>query len=101
MGQRLSLAAALLGDPGVLILDEPTNGLDPAGIRWLRKFLRDLAAEGRTIIVSSHALGEVQQTADEVLILDAGRLLLHRPMSGIDSLEDAFLTLTDRKEPVV
>ena len=101
MGQRLSLAAALLGDPGVLILDEPTNGLDPAGIRWLREFLRDLAAEGRTIIVSSHALGEVQQTADEVLILDAGRLLSHRPMSDIDSLEDAFLTLTDREEPIV
>jgi ABC-2 type transport system ATP-binding protein len=101
MGQRLSLAAALLGDPGVLILDEPTNGLDPAGIRWLRNFLRGLAAEGRTIVVSSHALGEVQQTADEVLILDAGRLLSHRPMSEIDSLEDAFLTLTDRTEPVV
>jgi ABC-2 type transport system ATP-binding protein len=101
MGQRLSLAAALLGDPGVLILDEPTNGLDPAGIRWLREFLRDLAADGRTVVVSSHALGEVQQTADEVLILDAGRLLSHRPMSGIDSLEDAFSTLTDREEPVV
>ena len=101
MGQRLSLATALLGDPGVLILDEPTNGLDPAGIRWLRLLLRDLAAEGRTILVSSHALGEVQQTADEVLILDAGRLLSHRPMSDIDSLEDTFLTLTDREEPVV
>jgi ABC-2 type transport system ATP-binding protein len=101
MAQRLSLAAALLGDPGVLILDEPTNGLDPAGIRWLRLLLRDLAAEGRTIVVSSHALGEVQQTADEVLILDGGRLLSHRPMSEIDSLEDAFLTLTDREEPVV
>jgi ABC-2 type transport system ATP-binding protein len=100
MGQRLSLAAALLGDPGVLILDEPTNGLDPAGIRWLREFLRSLAAEGRTVVLSSHALGEVQQAADEVLILDAGRLLSHRPMSEIDSLEDAFLTLTDRKEPV-
>ena len=100
MGQRLSLAAALLGDPGVLILDEPTNGLDPAGIRWLREFLRDLAAEGRTILVSSHALSEIQQTADEVLILDAGRLLSHRPMADIGSLEDAFLTLTGRKEPV-
>jgi ABC-2 type transport system ATP-binding protein len=96
MGQRLSLAAALLGDPGVLILDEPTNGLDPAGIRWLREFLRDLAAEGRTVLVSSHALAEVQQTADEVLILDRGRLLTHRPLSEIDSLEDAFLTLTQR-----
>ena len=101
MGQRLSLAAALLGDPAVLILDEPTNGLDPAGIRWLREFLRDLAAEGRTVVLSSHALAEVQQTADEVLILDAGRLLMHRPLSAIDSLEDAFLTLTDREERVV
>ncbi|MEA2441384.1 MAG: type transport system ATP-binding protein [Thermoleophilaceae bacterium] len=94
MGQRLSLGAALMGDPDVLILDEPTNGLDPAGIRWLREFLRGLAAEGRTVVVSSHALAEVQQTADEVLILDAGRLLSHRPMSDIDSLEDAFLDLT-------
>jgi ABC-2 type transport system ATP-binding protein len=100
MSQRLSLAAALLGDPGVLILDEPTNGLDPAGIRWLREFLRELAAEGRTVLVSSHVLAEVQQTADEVLILDRGRLLMHRPLSEIDSLEDAFLTLTQRKEPV-
>ena len=100
MGQRLSLAAALLGDPGVLLLDEPTNGLDPAGIRWLRGLLRDLAAEGRTVVVSSHGLAEVEQTVDEVLILDGGRLLAHRSMSDIDSLEDAFLDLTDEKEPV-
>jgi ABC-2 type transport system ATP-binding protein len=98
MGQRLSLATALLGDPGVLILDEPSNGLDPSGIRWLRGFLRGLAAEGRTVLLSSHALAEVQQTVDEVLILDDGRLLSHRPMSGIDSLEDAFITLTESKE---
>jgi ABC-2 type transport system ATP-binding protein len=83
-----------MGDPDVLILDEPTNGLDPAGIRWLREFLRGLAAEGRTVVVSSHALAEVQQTADEVLILHGGRLLSHRRMSEIDSLEDAFLDLT-------
>jgi ABC-2 type transport system ATP-binding protein len=95
MGQRLSLAAALLGDPGVLILDEPTNGLDPAGIRWLRELLRGFAAEGRTVVVSSHVLAEVEQTADEVLILDHGRLLAHRRMSDIDSLEDAFLELTE------
>jgi ABC-2 type transport system ATP-binding protein len=98
MGQRLSLATALLGDPGVLILDEPANGLDPSGIRWLRTFLRGLAAEGRTVLLSSHALAEVQQTVDEVLILDAGRLLSHRPMSGIDSLEDTFITLTEPEE---
>jgi ABC-2 type transport system ATP-binding protein len=98
MGQRLALGAALMGDPDVLILDEPTNGLDPAGIRWLREFLRGLAADGRTVLVSSHALAEVQQTADEVLILDGGRLLSHRRMSDIESLEDAFLNLTSAQK---
>jgi ABC-2 type transport system ATP-binding protein len=98
MGQRLSLAAALLGDPAVLILDEPANGLDPAGIRWLRDLLRGLAGEGRTIVLSSHVLAEVAQTVDEVLILDRGRLRAHRPMSDIASLEDAFLELTGRTE---
>src|SRR3954464_2652196 len=100
MGQRLSLAAALLGDPGVLILDEPTNGLDPAGIRWLRGLLRGLADDGRTVLVSSHAIAEIEQAADEVLILDRGRLLSHRPISGLDSLEAAFLDLTEQKEVV-
>jgi ABC-2 type transport system ATP-binding protein len=94
MGQRLALATALLGDPAVLVLDEPTNGLDPAGIRWLRLLLRDLAAEGRTVLVSSHALAEVEQTADEVLILESGRLRSHLRMDEVDSLEDAFLELT-------
>jgi ABC-2 type transport system ATP-binding protein len=85
----------------VLLLDEPTNGLDPAGIRWLRGLLRDLAAGGRAVVVvSSHMLAEVEQTVDEVRILDGGRLLAHRSMSDIDSLEDAFLDLTDDKEPV-
>jgi ABC-2 type transport system ATP-binding protein len=98
MGQRLSLAAALLGDPTILILDEPANGLDPAGIRWLRGLLRDLASEGRTIVLSSHVLAEVAQTVDEVLILDRGRLRAHLPMSDIVSLEDAFLELTGQKE---
>jgi ABC-2 type transport system ATP-binding protein len=97
MGQRLALAAALLGDPEVLLLDEPANGLDPAGIRWLRGLLRGFAAEGRTVLVSSHVLAEVEQTVDDVLILDRGRLLAHRPMSEIDSLEDAFLALTDEE----
>ena len=98
MGQRLSLAAALLGDPAVLVLDEPANGLDPAGIRWLRDLLRSLAGEGRTIVLSSHVLAEVAQTVDEVLILDRGRLRAHRPMSDIASLEDAFLELTGQTE---
>jgi ABC-2 type transport system ATP-binding protein len=75
MRQRLGLAAALLGDPAVLVLDEPTNGLDPPGVRWLRGFVRRLADEGRTVLVSSHALGEVEQTADHVLVLAKGRLL--------------------------
>jgi ABC-2 type transport system ATP-binding protein len=77
MRQRLGLAAALLGDPPVLVLDEPANGLDPQGIRWLRSFLRDLAAEGRTVLVSSHVLPEVEQTADDVLVLARGRLVRH------------------------
>jgi ABC-2 type transport system ATP-binding protein len=75
MRQRLGLATALLGDPPVLVLDEPSNGLDPAGIAWLRRFLKDLAAEGRTMLVSSHALSEVQQIADRVVIIDHGRLV--------------------------
>jgi ABC-2 type transport system ATP-binding protein len=75
MRQRLGLAAALLGDPEVLLLDEPANGLDPSGIAWLRQFLRALAAEGRTVLVSSHVLSEVQQTVDEVVVLSRGRLV--------------------------
>ncbi len=75
MRQRLGLAAALLGDPPVLVLDEPANGLDPQGIRWLRTFLRQLAGEGRTVLVSSHVLPEVEQTADDVLVLAGGRLV--------------------------
>lgn len=98
MGQRLSLASALLGDPGVLVLDEPTNGLDPAGIRWLRDLLRGFAGEGRTVLLSSHVLAEVAQTVDEVLILDRGRLRAHRRMADIESLEDDFLELTDHEE---
>ena len=75
MRQRLGLAAALLGDPPVLVLDEPANGLDPQGIRWLRTFLRQLAGEGRTVLVSSHVLPEVEQTADDVIVVAAGRLV--------------------------
>ena len=75
MKQRLSLAAALLGDPRVLVLDEPANGLDPQGMRWLRELLRSLAAEGRTILISSHVLAEVEQMADEVVIIHRGRFV--------------------------
>ena len=83
MRQRLGLAAALLGDPEVLVLDEPANGLDPEGIRWLRQFLRHLSAEGRTILVSSHMLAEVEQTVDDVVIIDNGRLIRQGSMSDL------------------
>jgi ABC-2 type transport system ATP-binding protein len=76
MRQRLGLAVALLGDPELLILDEPANGLDPEGVRWLRDFLRRLASEGRTVLISSHVLAEVAQTADRVLIISHGQLVL-------------------------
>ncbi len=77
MRQRLAIAAALIGDPGVLILDEPANGLDPEGIRWLRDMLRSLAAEGRAVLVSSHVLAEVEQTVDEVVIINKGKFVAH------------------------
>jgi len=83
MKQRLALATALLGDPEVLILDEPANGLDPEGMRWLRTFLRGRAAEGRTVLVSSHVLAEVEQTVDDVLILSDGRLVAQGPISAL------------------
>jgi ABC-2 type transport system ATP-binding protein len=80
MKQRLALAAALLGDPEVLILDEPANGLDPEGMLWLRTFLRKLATEGRTVVVSSHVLAEVEQTVDDILIMSKGKLLAQGPI---------------------
>lgn len=75
MSQRLGIAAALLGDPGTLLLDEPVNGLDPDGIRWVRTLLRDLAAEGRTVVVSSHLMSEMENTADRVVVIGRGRLV--------------------------
>ncbi|MEU3165192.1 ATP-binding cassette domain-containing protein [Streptosporangium sp. NPDC006930] len=83
MRQRLSLATALLGDPRVLLLDEPGNGLDPEGIAWLRAFLRDLAAEGRTILISSHVLGEIERTADHIVVIRQGRLVTAGPISEL------------------
>ncbi|KQW04946.1 hypothetical protein ASC66_14720 [Leifsonia sp. Root4] len=85
MRQRLGLAGTLLGDPGVLVLDEPINGLDPEGIKWIRMFLRELAAEGRTVLVSSHLLSEVQQSVDEVVIIARGQLVHRGPLSSLDS----------------
>ena len=83
MRQRLSLAGALLGDPGVLVFDEPLNGLDPDGIRWIRGLLRELAAQGRTVFVSSHLLSEVAQTVDEVVVLARGRLAAQTTLSDL------------------
>jgi ABC-2 type transport system ATP-binding protein len=83
MKQRLALGAALLGDPEVLILDEPANGLDPEGMVWLRTFLRAQATAGRTVLVSSHVLAEVEQTVDDVLIMSAGKLLAQGPIGGL------------------
>jgi ABC-2 type transport system ATP-binding protein len=83
MRQRLTIAGALLGEPEVLILDEPANGLDPEGIRWLRRFLRGLADAGRTVFVSSHVLSEVAQLADNVVIIHRGRLILHTSLREI------------------
>ena len=101
MRQRLGVAAALLGDPQLLILDEPANGLDPVGVRWLRTFLQQLASEGRTVLVSSHILAEVAQTADQIMIINHGRLLAHGPLqqltAGGQTLEDVYLELT--REP--
>jgi ABC-2 type transport system ATP-binding protein len=98
MRQRLGLAAALLGDPDLLVLDEPANGLDPAGVRWLRRFLRGFAEQRRTVLISSHMLAETAQTVDRVVIIDRGRLLangtLEELTNRVTTLEDAFLRLT-------
>jgi ABC-2 type transport system ATP-binding protein len=98
MRQRLALAQALLGDPPVLILDEPANGLDPAGIAWLRGFLRALAAEGRTILVSSHVLSEVKQTVDDVVVITRGRLVRQGALADLDSGPSAVLVRTPSPE---
>ena len=98
MGQRLGVAAALLGDPAVLLLDEPVNGLDPEGVRWIRDLLRSLAAQGRTVFVSSHLISEMALTADRLVVIGQGRLLADTTVAelsaGSASLEDAFFRLT-------
>ena len=83
MRQRLGLAAALLGDPELLILDEPANGLDPEGVRWLREFMHGFAAEGKTVLVSSHVLAEVAQTVDQVIIINKGKLVTIEPLAEL------------------
>jgi ABC-2 type transport system ATP-binding protein len=98
MAQRLGIATALLGDPEVLILDEPVNGLDPEGIRWLRSLLRSLAGEGRTVLVSSHLISEMALTATDLIVIGQGRLLAQTTVDELSatstSLEEAFLALT-------
>jgi ABC-2 type transport system ATP-binding protein len=98
MRQRLGLAAALLGDPELLILDEPANGLDPAGVHWLRRFLRRFAEQGRTVLLASHMLAEAAQTVDQVVIIDRGRLVASGRLDELlergRTLEDVFLGLT-------
>jgi ABC-2 type transport system ATP-binding protein len=99
MAQRLGIAAALLGDPAVLLLDEPVNGLDPEGIRWIRGLLKSLAAHGRTVLISSHLISEIAQSADDLIVIGQGRLLAQTTVAelsaGGNSLEEAFFQLTD------
>lgn len=100
MRQRLGLATALAGDPEILVLDEPANGLDPEGIRWLRQLIRAEADRGRTVLVSSHQLAELEHTVDEVVVMRR-RLLFHGPLdqltrSGEQSLEDGYFALVDQ-----
>jgi ABC-2 type transport system ATP-binding protein len=90
MGQRLGIAAAMLGDPRTLILDEPVNGLDPEGVQWVRRLVRSLAEEGRTVFISSHLMSEMAQTADQLLVIGRGRILAAGPVQQvIDSVSGA------------
>ena len=98
MRQRLGLAQALLGDPPVLILDEPANGLDPAGIAWLRQLLRSLAQEGRTVLVSSHVLSEVQQTVEDIVVIARGRLVRQGTLASLEAGPAAVLLRTPTPE---
>lgn len=99
MGQRLGIATALLGDPEVLVLDEPTNGLDPEGIRWIRGFLRSLADDGRTVLVSSHHMTEMQSIADDLVVMARGRVVQQGTtadlLAGHPDLETAYFAWTD------
>jgi ABC-2 type transport system ATP-binding protein len=104
MSQRLGIAAALLGDPGVLVLDEPVNGLDPDGIRWIRTLLQQMAAEGRTVLLSSHLISEMAITAERLVIIGTGRLLADTTVAELarrnGSLEQAFFELTTGVTPI-
>lgn len=102
MKQRLGLATALLGDPDILILDEPANGLDPAGTRWLRTTLREFAASGKSVLITSHVLAEVEQIADDLVLIGRGRIVAAGPMADLvheETLEDFYLNVMG-DEPV-
>jgi ABC-2 type transport system ATP-binding protein len=94
MRQRLGLASALLGDPEILVLDEPLNGLDPQGIRWLRTLLRERAASGRTVLLSSHVLTEVAQTVDDVVVIHRGRLVREGAIEDLERLSDGGVSVS-------
>ena len=102
MSRRLGLATAMLGDPEVLVLDEPVNGLDPAGIRWMREFLRTSAAQGRTVLLSSHLMGELAEIADDVVVIHKGRIVIAGSLADVSAghttLEDAFFKLTNGED---
>ncbi len=98
MKQRLGIAAALLGDPGILMFDEPVNGLDPDGVRWIRELMRALAAQGRTVLLSSHLMSEMALTADRIVIIGRGKLITESSVAELTSrypsLEEAYMSLT-------
>jgi ABC-2 type transport system ATP-binding protein len=98
MSQRLGIAAALLGDPPVLLLDEPVNGLDPEGVRWIRNLMKALAADGRTVLLSSHLIAEMALTADHLVVVGRGRLLADTTVKELTadgrSLEEAYFQIT-------
>lgn len=99
MRQRLALAAALLGDPAILLLDEPANGLDPEGVRWLRDFLRRLAAEGRAVLISSHGLAELALVVDKVVVVGHGRLITERPLAELAAAAGGTRLLVTASDP--
>ncbi|GAB2642273.1 ABC transporter ATP-binding protein [Kribbella swartbergensis] len=104
MGQRLGIAGALLGDPEVLMFDEPVNGLDPDGVRWVRRLMRSLAAEGRTVFVSSHLMSEMQLTADQLVVIGRGRLIADAPVAEViagSSRTTVVVRVPDRHDRVV
>ncbi|MER7330475.1 MULTISPECIES: ATP-binding cassette domain-containing protein [unclassified Micromonospora] len=99
MGQRLGIAGALLGDPGVLMFDEPVNGLDPDGVRWVRELMRSLAAEGRTVFVSSHLMSEMQLTADQLVVVGRGRLIADAPIAEVIGGSSSTAVLVRSPQP--